>query len=411
MATKKQVDEFIKKVAPIAQAKAEGRDKWSLPSVCIAQCCCESAYGTSPKMMRANAILGIKVGKSRVHFGTAWKDKAYSTQTKECYDGKTYVNITDMFRAYDSIEHAIEDYYDMLAACSRYRNCLNQIDPKNCITAIKNGGYATSPTYINTIMSIIKKYDLTQYDNVVAGTEQPVQEGTAKTVRIGHASISEQGTVNGAKGDQTGKEVCVREWYAKPWDYMAIHPEATVREKHAQAVEAACKNDNIGYGQGDRNTLNMLAKAANYDLSKVGKCNCDCSSLQNVAAVVSGAVGVTYGSNGWTTSSMKAALKKAGYKIITERVYLESAAYCVRGAIYVKAGSHTVCGLDNGNSYRAALDKSGITSSVLGSKSIEMVAQEVIAGKWGNGSERRKKLETAGYDYNAVQTSVNRLYK
>ena len=107
MATKKQVDEFIKKVAPIAQAKAEGRDKWSLPSVCIAQCCCESAYGTSPKMMRANAILGIKVGKSRVHFGTAWKDKAYSTQTKECYDGKTYVNITDMFRAYDSIEHAI----------------------------------------------------------------------------------------------------------------------------------------------------------------------------------------------------------------------------------------------------------------------------------------------------------------
>ena len=40
-----------------------------------------------------------------------------------------------------------------------------------------------------------------------------------------------------------------------------------------------------------------------------------------------------------------------------------------------------------------------------------MVAQEVIAGKWGNGSERRKKLETAGYDYNAVQTSVNRLYK
>lgn len=169
MATKKQVNDFIKKVAPIAQAKASGRDKWSLPSVCIAQCCCESAYGTSSKMMRANAILGIKVGKSKVHFGTAWKDKAYSTRTKECYDGKTYVNITDMFRAYDNIADAIEDYYDMLASCSRYRNCLNQTDPGNCITAIKNGGYATSPTYINTIMNIIKKYDLVQYDNVVIG--------------------------------------------------------------------------------------------------------------------------------------------------------------------------------------------------------------------------------------------------
>lgn len=167
MATKKQVDEFINKIAPIAQAKAEGRDKWSLPSVCIAQCCCESAYGTSPKMMRANAILGIKVGKSKVHFGKAWKDKAYDTKTKECYDGKTYVTINDMFRAYDSIEDAIEDYYDMLAFCSRYRNCLNQIDPRKCITAIKNGGYATSPTYINTIMSIIKKYDLTRFDTVI----------------------------------------------------------------------------------------------------------------------------------------------------------------------------------------------------------------------------------------------------
>lgn len=167
MATKKQVDNFIKRVAPIAQEKASGRDKWSLPSVCIAQCCCESAYGTSLKMMNANAILGIKVGKSRIHFGTAWKDKAYSTKTKECYDGKTYVNITDMFRAYDSIGDAIEDYYDMLASCSRYKGCLNQTDFRTCITAIKNGGYATSPTYIDTITNIINKYNLTQFDSVI----------------------------------------------------------------------------------------------------------------------------------------------------------------------------------------------------------------------------------------------------
>lgn len=170
MATQAQVTAFINKVAPIAQVKAKGRSKWSLPSVCIAQCCCESAYGTSPKMMNANAILGVKVGKSKVHFGKAWNDKAYSTATKECYDGKTYVNITDMFRAYDSISDAIEDYYDMLAACSRYKSCLNQPDPLKCITAIKNGGYATSPTYITTIMSIINKYNLTQYDAVVIGS-------------------------------------------------------------------------------------------------------------------------------------------------------------------------------------------------------------------------------------------------
>ena len=180
------------------------------------------------------------------------------------------------------------------------------------------------------------------------------------SVLIGHASISEKGTINGTKGDSTKKEVCTRTWYSKPWDFMAIHPDAAVREKHAKAIEAACANNNIGYGQGDRNTLNTLAKQVGYNLSKVGKCNCDCSSLQNVAAVASGASGVSYGSNGWVTSNMKAKLKAAGYIIITDKKYLTSEAYCVRGAIYVKASSHTVCGLSNGSKANDTLVKEGI---------------------------------------------------
>lgn len=39
------------------------------------------------------------------------------------------------------------------------------------------------------------------------------------------------------------------------------------------------------------------------------------------------------------------------------------------------------------------------------------LAKEVIAGKWGNGSERQKKLEQAGYDYEKVQRLVNELVK
>lgn len=185
-------------------------------------------------------------------------------------------------------------------------------------------------------------------------------------VRIGHASLSEKGTINGSKGDSTGKEVCIRTWYPHPkkWDYAAIHPDANVRENHAQSVEDACANDNIGYGQNDRNTANTEAKKVDYDLSKIqNKCNTDCSALQNLAAVASGAAGVSYGSNGWTTSTMKAALQKAGYKIITDAAYLASAAYCVRGAIYVKAGSHTVCGLDNGANYKKTLEKAGIKAT------------------------------------------------
>jgi len=181
------------------------------------------------------------------------------------------------------------------------------------------------------------------------------------SVLIGHASISENNSINGIKGDNTGKEVCTRTWYSKPWDYMAIHPDAIVREKHAKAIEAACANDNISYGQSNRNTANTEAKKVNYDISKIKtKCNTDCSALQNLAAVASGAPKVTYGSNGWTTSTMKSSLRAAGYKIITDKTILKSADYCVRGAIYVKSGSHTVCGLTNGVKYAVTLSKAGI---------------------------------------------------
>lgn len=44
-------------------------------------------------------------------------------------------------------------------------------------------------------------------------------------------------------------------------------------------------------------------------------------------------------------------------------------------------------------------------------KSITTIAKEVIAGKWDNGSERKEKLEKAGYDYKKVQAKVNSLLK
>lgn len=44
-------------------------------------------------------------------------------------------------------------------------------------------------------------------------------------------------------------------------------------------------------------------------------------------------------------------------------------------------------------------------------KSNETIAKEVLAGKWGSGKERKKKLKAAGYNYVAVQKIVNKLCK
>lgn len=45
------------------------------------------------------------------------------------------------------------------------------------------------------------------------------------------------------------------------------------------------------------------------------------------------------------------------------------------------------------------------------SKSIYTLANEVIDGKWGNGSDRQKRLTDAGYNYNVVQAKVNEKLK
>ena len=51
------------------------------------------------------------------------------------------------------------------------------------------------------------------------------------------------------------------------------------------------------------------------------------------------------------------------------------------------------------------------TTTQAATKSVEAVAKEVLAGKWGNGADRKKRLEAAGYNYSEVQAKVNAMLK
>lgn len=124
-------------------------------SVIIAQSVLETGWGQSKVMMKANALFGIKAG-------SGWKGKVYSSYTNEVYDG---VECTEYatFRAYDSIEESIEDYYKLIK--NNYKKALNCDTQKESIQAIKNGGYATDPDYVSKIMSIINANDfIERYD-------------------------------------------------------------------------------------------------------------------------------------------------------------------------------------------------------------------------------------------------------
>ena len=72
----------------------------------------------------------------------------------------------------------------------------------------------------------------------------------------------------------------------------------------------------------------------------------------------------------------------------------------------------------NGEERKTALTKAGYDYNTIQSlvnsllkKSNEEIAKEVVAGKWGNGNARKTALTKAGYDYKTIQTLVNKLLK
>lgn len=168
------------------------------------------------------------------------------------------------------------------------------------------------------------------------------------SVKIGHASIDENGKAQGGQaGDQTGAEVCIRSWYAKGWNKVIRAKDPVVAEKIAKTMEQACANDKIGYDQAQRTTLYVQAQAKSWDLSKVSAaCECDCSSL---VAVCVNAASITVSKDIYTGNEA-AALKNTGkFMVYTEAKYLNGDSYLKRGDILLKEGSHTAVVLSNGS--------------------------------------------------------------
>lgn len=170
-------------------------------------------------------------------------------------------------------------------------------------------------------------------------------------VKIGHASIDERGKGrDGQAGDQTGREVCTREWYAKGWTVLLRPKNRNVAEKSAKACEKGCVNANIGYNMNQRNTAHTQAKKVGYDLSKIKeKCETDCSAFMTLCALSAGVTSLEYTSNAPTTSTMRRAFTVSGaYEALTDSKYLTSDKYLKRGDILVAEGHHTVMVLSDG---------------------------------------------------------------
>ena len=172
-------------------------------------------------------------------------------------------------------------------------------------------------------------------------------------VKIGHASISEKGTITGQAGDQNGKEVFTRNWYKHSKGWVTLIPtDPAMLESTAVAMEHACANDDIGYDQSENRTLWNNVKPYGYDPAKTTKkVETDCAELAALCAqfaLVSTGKSVVVADS--YTANLADNLVKTGYfRKLTEDKYTNQDDYLLRGMIQVtRKKGHAWVVLSNG---------------------------------------------------------------
>ena len=180
MATNDEILAFMELFGSLAVAECNRRiaagKGFILPSVAMAQSALESDWGQAGIMKKANAFFGVKAGGS-------WTGAIYSASTWEVVNGEQYNTVAN-FRAYNSPEESMADYYEITCSLSRYADGVSYGTDKSkwktaeqTITALWKGGYATDELYVNKIMNTIRGRDLTSYDKLITGEGTPPSSG------------------------------------------------------------------------------------------------------------------------------------------------------------------------------------------------------------------------------------------
>lgn len=368
--------EFIKKVASYVQKYASSYGIM-VHSPIIAQAILESGWGKSKLASTYHNYFGLKCGSQ-------WTGKSVNMTTKEEYEVGTLTTIKDNFRVYDSMEEGIKGYFEFIQL-ARYQNLKGITDPQKYLETIKSDGYATSSTYVENNMKLVNQYELTQYDErkddnmktrsamvnlAISWLGKKESDGSHKTIID---------VYNTYKPHPRGYAVKYTDaWCATFTSALAIKLNYT----DIVPIECSCyylieKAKKMGIWKESDSYVPNPADLILYDWD-------DSGSGDNTGSPDH--VGIVKKVSGNTITVIE-----GNYSNAVKRRTLQVNGRYIRGYIIPK------------------YDKEN--SSDTPKKSVETIAKEVIAGKWGNGSARKESLTKAGYDYSAVQKKVNEILK
>jgi len=202
-------------------------------------------------------------------------------------------------------------------------------------------------------------------------------------VIIGSARSDENGNITGGKaGDQKGgREVSTQEYYNHSKGWRVLRPKSGEKAlKMAEAMKKACANNDIGYDQGQRNTLYTNIKPYGFDPSKTTKAvETDCSALVRVCCAYAG---ITVGD--FSTSSEASALLGTGaFKEVTG-IKLPSG-LCNGDVLVTKTKGHTVIVISGAKNPTGSDD---VMSNGDSGSAVKQLQQMLIklgydCGKWG----------------------------
>lgn len=412
MALSESRQKFIQQIAAYVQTYA-ATCGILVHSPIIAQAILESGWGESRLADVYHNYFGLKCGSK-------WTGRSVNLTTQEEYQPGKLTNIKDNFRVYDSMEEGVKGYFDFIQL-ARYQNLKGITDPRKYLEAIKADGYATSSNYVENVYALVEKYDLTLYDKQEDDRQKVInylvqyigiKEGSAE-----HKAILKVFNDSGLckRYRMTVKDA----WCATGVSAAFI---ASGLADIFPCVECSCENminlaKKAGIWVEDDAYVPLTGDVIMYDWDDSGAG--DCTGWADH-------VGIVVSVNGSNNRVIECNISNTvGYRTLPIN------GRYIRGYITPKYSNDKKSVLDvakeviagiwgNGSDRKEALTKAGysydevqaaVNKLMTPSKPVEEVAREVINGKWGNGAERKAGLEAAGYDYSAVQKKVNELLK